>query len=163
MLAYSKLQTAAEKQNFREANNVTKDQLKNWRRPSRRKKIKENSSRRSTQRFYFSAEARKKKRQGFFAKEEELLFNKFKLRRIDGLPVDGEWFKTEMKLLVAEGNHPRKEQFKASNKWLNKFCRRKGLSSQRKTNNKSKSVLEYLPKVKNFHYYTVYKMGLEKV
>jgi len=37
------------------------------------------------------------------------------------------------------------------------------LSHQRKTNKKSKSVLERLPKVKNFHYYTVYKMRLEKV
>ena len=104
-----------------------------------------------------------KKRAGYFAAQEAALFKKFKLRRIQGLAIDGEWFKTEMKLLVQESDHPRKDQFKGSDHWLSKFCRRNGLSSQRKTNKKSKSILERLPKIKNFHYYTVYKMGLEKI
>ena len=102
-------------------------------------------------------------RTGVFAAQEAALFKKFKIRRIQGLAIDGEWFKTEMKLLVQESDHPRKDQFKGSNKRLSKFCRRNGLSSQRKTNKKSKSILERLPKIKNFHYYTVYKMGLEKI
>ena len=104
-----------------------------------------------------------KKRVGVFAAQEDILFKKFKIRRIQGLAIDGEWFKTEVKLLVKDSDHARKDEFKASNPWLGKFCRRHGLSNQRKTNKKSKSVLERLPKVKNFHYYTVYKMRLEKV
>ena len=103
-----------------------------------------------------------KKRVGYFAAQEAALFKKFKLRRIQGLAIDGEWFKTEMKILVQESDNPLKDQFKGSDQWLSKFCRRNGLSSQRKTNKKSKSILERLPKIKNFHYYTVYKMGLEK-
>ena len=160
--AYGKLKTPAEKRQFKKINRITTDQLKNWRRPSRRKIIKENASRRSTKGFYMSAASRMKKRVGYFAAQEAALFKKFKLRRIQGLAIDGEWFKTEMKLLVQESDHPRKDQFKGSDHWLSKFCRRNGLSSQRKTNKKSKSILERLPKIKNFHYYTVYKMGLEK-
>ena len=104
-----------------------------------------------------------KKRVGVFAAQEDILFKKFKIRRIQGLAIDGEWFKTEVKLLVKDSDHARKDEFKASNPWLGKFCRRHGLSCQQKTNKKSTSVLERLPKVKNFHYYTVYKMRLKKV
>ena len=72
--AYSKLETAAEKQKFKEVNRVTTDQLKNWRRPSRRKITKENASRRSTKCFYMSAASRMKKRVGYFAAQEAILF-----------------------------------------------------------------------------------------
>ena len=33
---------------------------------------------------------------------------------------------------------------------------------QKKTNKKSKSIPERIPKVKNFHWYTVYQMALEE-
>ena len=52
-------------------------------------------------------------------------------------------------------------KFKASNKWLFNFTRRKGISKQRKTNKKSKSIEERLPQVLNFHWWTVYEMATQ--
>jgi len=40
------------------------------------------------------------------------------------------------------------ESFAASNKWLRLFCERYGISMQKKTNKKSKSIEERLPKIK---------------
>ena len=39
------------------------------------------------------------------------------------------------------------------------FMRRKGLSVQRKTGKKHRPTAELLPRVKNFHWYSIYKMA----
>ena len=75
----------------------------------------------------------------------------YKARRARGLVVDSEWLKTKMKFEVQESGKDPENKFKASNKWLHGFKKRKGVSKQRKTNKKSKSVQERLPQVKNFH------------
>ena len=49
----------------------------------------------------------------------------------------------------------------ASNRWLLNFTKRKGISKQRKTNKKSKSVEERIPQVKNFHWWAVYEMATQ--
>ena len=45
--------------------------------------------------------------------------------------------------------------------WKTSFCKRWNISSQKKTNSKSKSVYERIHKVKNYHYYVIYKLGRE--
>jgi len=66
-----------------------------------------------------------------------------------------------MKLLVKKSGKDPENKFKASDRWLHNFTRRRGISKQRKTNKKSQSVEERLAKVKNFHWYTIYKMATE--
>ena len=51
--------------------------------------------------------------------------------------------------------------FKASDQWSYKFRKRYGITRQRKTNKKSKSIEERLHLVKNFHWWTIYKMAKE--
>jgi len=46
--------------------------------------------------------------------------------------------------------------------WLQGFIKRKGISSQRKTNKKNKSVEERLPQIKNFHHWAIYSMRTEE-
>ena len=55
-----------------------------------------------------------------------------------------------MKLLVKKGGKDPENKFKASDRWLHNFTRRRGISKQRKTNKKSQSVEERLAKVKKF-------------
>ena len=64
-------------------------------------------------------------------------------------------------MLVKESDYPNKEKFKASNRWVQGFNKRFGITLQRKTNKKSKSLTERLPKIKNFHWYAIYQMALE--
>ena len=46
---------------------------------------------------------------------------------------------------------------KFTNMWSACFCKRWQISCQRKTNKKSKSALERVHLVANFHYYAIYK------
>ena len=73
--------------------------------------------------------------------------------------MDGEYLKTKMQF---EADKSGKDTKKTSNKWLHKFARRKGISKQRKTNKKSKSVIERIPQVSNFHWWAVYQMATEE-
>ena len=97
-----------------------------------------------------------------FPEEEKKLYRKYKARRAVGLVVDYEYMKTQMKILVKESGKDKDGKFKGSNKWLSGFTKRKGVSMQIKTNKKSKSIKERLPKVKNFHYWSIYRMALEE-
>ena len=54
------------------------------------------------------------------------------------------------------------KKFKGTNMWTKNFCKRYGISMQKKTNNKSKSIEERLPKIKNFYWYVQYQMALEE-
>ena len=101
-----------------------------------------------------------KMKQSQFGEQEAKLYKKYKARRSLGLVVDTEWLKTQMKILV-KTDCPSSD-FKASCKWLQGFNKRKGISSQKETNKKSRSVEERIPLVKNFHWYTIYQMAGEK-
>ena len=63
--------------------------------------------------------------------------------------MDGQYLKSQMRLLVRESG--KNNKFKGGDKWLHNFTKRNGISKQRKTNNKSLSITERLPQVKNFH------------
>ena len=77
-----------------------------------------------------------------------------------GLPVDGEYFSAKMRMLVKR-DYPN-AKFTGSDNWIQKFTRRFGISLQCKTNKKSKSIEERLPKVRNFHWRAVFQMALEE-
>ena len=66
-----------------------------------------------------------------------------------------------MKLLVRETFKDKNNTFKAENKWHNNFTKRKKISKQRKINGKSQSIAERLPKIKNYHWYTIYQIATE--
>ena len=104
---------------------------------------------------------REKQKQGKFTQQQRKLFNLFRVRRVQRLPVSGVWLTSKMKKLLERDKPPKHEHFKGSNRWLMNFNRRFGLSSQQKTNKKSKSVEARLPKVKRFHQYCVYQMAFE--
>ena len=63
-------------------------------------------------------------------------------------------------LIKTNGKDP-ENKFKARDMWLHNFTKRQAISKKRKTNEKSQSVEERLPKVKNLHWYTIYKMATE--
>ena len=67
-----------------------------------------------------------------------------------------------MKQFVSESGKDPTGSFKASNMWLSKFTHRYGISKQKKTNKKSKSIEERLLAVRNFHWWAIYQMALEK-
>ena len=98
----------------------------------------------------------------FFAQQQKV-YNMYTYRRDKGQPCDGMWFKIEMKRIcdndMLEGYDPKVDKF--SNNWKAKFMKRWKISVQKKTNNKSQSVLERIHKVKNYHYYTIYKAAVE--
>ena len=64
--------------------------------------------------------------------------------------------------MFCERNKRNQESFAASNKWVRMFCERNGISMQKKTNKKSKSIEERLPKIKRFHWWAQYQMALEE-
>ena len=77
------------------------------------------------------------------------------------MPVDYEWLKKKMKFLVKASGKDPENKFKASNRWVLGFMKRKDLSVQKKTGRKHRPVAELLPRVKNFHWYSIYQRGLE--
>ena len=87
----------------------------------------------------------------------------YRYRRDNGQPCDEKWFRIEMKRVCEkdkpEGYNPKKAKF--TTKWKRGFCKRWKISVQKKTNNKNLSVLERIHKVKNYHYYTIYKAAVE--
>ena len=74
--------------------------------------------------------------------------------------VDGEFLKTKMKFEIQKSAKDPEGKFMASCHWLLNFTRivtKK--NKQRKTNKKSKSVEERIPKVKNFQWWANYEMA----
>ena len=104
---------------------------------------------------------RKSHAAGHFPVQQKKLYSKYRVRRAKGLRVSGMWLQAKMKTLVQADKPKNFEKFKASDNWKQKFVKRHGISNQQKTNNKSKSIEERLPKVKRFHQWAVYRMALE--
>ena len=67
----------------------------------------------------------------------------------------------DMKFLVKASGKDPQQKFTATNCWTKNFMRRKGLSVQKKTGKKHRPAAELLPRVKNFHWYSIYKMANE--
>ena len=88
----------------------------------------------------------------YFAQQQKV-YNMYRYRRDNGQPCDSMWFKIEMKRICEkdkpEGYDPKVDKF--TNKWKAQFIKRWKISVQKKTNNKSKSILERIHKVKNCH------------
>ena len=75
--------------------------------------------------------------------------------------VDYEWLRYKMRGLVKASGKDPEDTFKGSNKWVKGFMKRKGLGVQKKTGRKHRPVAELLPRVKIFHWYSIYQRGLE--
>ena len=90
------------------------------------------------------------------------MHKQYKARRAQDLVVDYEWLQTKMKMIVKESGKDPRQTFKASNKWIQGFMKRKGLSVQKKTGKKHRPTEELLPRVKNFHWYSIYQMAAEE-
>ena len=99
-------------------------------------------------------------KKAYFPEAEKKVYEEYKIARAQGMSVDQEFLSTHM-ILAMKTLHPEVD-FKGSNKWIRNFNRRNGISLQIKTNTKNQSVAERLPKVKNFHWWSVYQMATEE-
>ena len=157
---YESCKTSKEKKAYLAENNIPKDTMKKWRKPKRRLIIQKDAMKRKLNGSKKSSVALERVRKAVYPDQEEELYGLYRLRRAKGLPVDGEYFSRKMVILVKRDNPS--STFKGSNKWISKFTDRFGISLQAKTNKKSKSIQERLPKVRNFHWWSVYQMALEE-
>ena len=157
---YEACKTSKEKKNYLALNGLSKDTMKTWRKPKRKETIRRDAMKRGMNGKKKSSQALKRVRGAVYPKQEEELYDLYKLRRAKGLPVDGEYFSAKMRMLVKR-DYP-DSKFVGSNPWIQKFTRRFGISLQSKTNKKSKSIEERLPKVRNFHWWAVFQMALEE-
>ena len=153
--AYEKCQTYLDKINIREKNHLSVNTIRNWRK--KRATLQAAAENRSSTHVRI-----KNTRRAKYEEEEKMLYKQFKARRARGNVVDGELLRTLMKQFVSESGKDPTGSFKASNMWLSKFTHRYGISNQKKTNKKSKSIEERLPAVRNFHWWAIYQMALEK-
>ena len=100
----------------------------------------------------------KKKRNGKFFEQQKELFRRFCARRQRGVKVSYMWLRVKMKF-ICRTQAPRgydEQKHKFTNKWVRAFCKRWGISSQRKTNKKSKCPFEKLHLNSNFLCYIIY-------
>ena len=104
-------------------------------------------------------------RKGVFHVAEEKLEAEILERRKVGDRVSGRWMRARMKELAVECANTEKERikaaaFKASGRWLKDFALRWGLSWRKRTNKKCKSAIKRSLKVRNFHWFAIYKARL---
>ena len=125
------------------------------------KEIEKDANSRTHKRKRISSSAFVSRKKAKFDEEEAKVHKAYKARRAKGLIVDGEYLKTKIVQVVRDSGKDPENKFKGSNMWLKGFKERRGVSHQRKTNNKSKSVEERLPQIKNFHWWAIYQMALE--
>ena len=91
-----------------------------------------------------------------FPEQREKLYKEIVSRRDLGLVVDGEFIQTRFKQILRADKPLGWKKAQASDNWKTSFLIQYELTSQVKTNKKSKSIEERLPAVKRFHQYTVY-------
>ena len=95
--------------------------------------------------------------------DQEIQLNKrFTERRAQGHRVSGRWLQPTMKHIVRVDLPDVDTRNKFKNVWLKNFCRRFRISWQRRRNKKNKGVMERLNRAKSYHWWLIYKMGLEK-
>ena len=74
---------------------------------------------------------------------------------------DSEFMQQQMLIEFKKAGKNNDCAFKASYKWLTGFLKCRGMSRQKKTNKKSRSLEERMPQIRNFHWYTIYQMATE--
>ena len=100
-------------------------------------------------------------RKGKYHDQEEELYKLFTERRARKHRVTGRWIIATMKHLMRENLPDVNTNNKFKFKWLQAFCKRYRISWQKRTNKKNKGVMERLNKCKRYHWWLIYKMGLE--
>ena len=143
------------------SNKLPYDTLKTWRRKKNRKQIADDANSRKFSGRRKSSTGITSQKKARFEEEEKALHKKYKARRARGLVVDSHYLQSQMRIIVKNSGKNTDGKFKASNKWLFNFTKRWGISKQKTTNKKSKSLEERLPKIRDFHWYTIYQMTTE--
>lgn len=161
VLEYESMEDSMQRVQWLEDHQISRDTMKGWRKPKTREQLMTATSTKS-QKQKTSSSHREKQQSGHFVEEQKLLYNMYRLRRAEGLTVSGNWFVGKMHEILANKKPNGYEKFKGSTHWINNFVKRWGITHQQKTNKKSKSVEERLPRVQRFHQYAVYQMALEK-
>ena len=99
---------------------------------------------------------------GVYHAQEVQLNRIFSERRAQKHRVTGRWLKENMKHILKNDLPEVDTTNKFGDKWLNNFCRRFRISWQKRTNKKNKGVLKRLHIAKNYHWWVIHKMGMEK-
>lgn len=86
-----------------------------------------------------------------FPREEERVLQWFRECRKQGMGVSGRMIRIRMKSEVAASTLAKALQFKASEKWLRTFVKRHKLSWRVKTNTKSMSLEDRIPRIRRWH------------
>jgi len=90
---------------------------------------------------------------GRYPAEEAAVYDAFVIRRSNGLPVGGLWFKAEMMLVLKQSKPADAENFNCSAGWLAGFLRRFHLSMRVATNSAKLTAGERVPAcLKYFQY-----------
>ncbi|KAK3257003.1 hypothetical protein CYMTET_33893 [Cymbomonas tetramitiformis] len=86
---------------------------------------------------------------GRYPKIEDRLLKDFHAARKKGLRIGRRWLKTKARI-IAKKVYPGR-YFRAASSWCTNWLRRNSLSCRKKTNKKSKSTEERLPKIRRWH------------
>ena len=151
---------------------VPMDTLKKWLKPAQRAQIKKDglSPNIRIREAKLGAKALTRYFEGAFPDEERELYDLFGNRRADSKRVTSKWLRAKMRKLVktrleketarevpeAEQEKHKKfvakaDEFQASRGWFRRWKRRFQVSLRRRSNKKTKSARERLPKVQKFH------------
>lgn len=91
--------------------------------------------------------------QRWFPEAEKEMYKMYTARRKKKVRVSTRWLTVTFKKLLVEKypNDTRAKSFRASYRFAQKWAKRHNLSKRRKSNSKSQSVVERLPKIKAWH------------
>lgn len=92
------------------------------------------------------------RRGGKYPGAETVVYDQYRKRRyLKGLKVSGKWLRAKMKAALAKQQPPGWDTFKYSDQWFDRFKKRHNIVLRRRTNKKSKTLEERLPKIREFH------------
>lgn len=92
---------------------------------------------------------------------EDELHEWYTRRRQEGYRVTKMLLRVKMKEIVLNLDDPNYDPLKNKfgTNWVDGFCRRKKISLQRRTNNKSRSIYEKLHRISSYHTWLIYMMA----
>ena len=102
---------------------------------------------------------------GRFPEQQEKTLDKIFERRMQGKSVSVGFIGRKMKEICNQETPPgyNAHKNKFGDNWRKKFMKRHDLSFRQKTNVKKESIPERMHKLHNYHFYSVYKMGLDPI